>query len=373
MRPPAQCLIDQRSDSPWVKGYGAPHFGLAHPPPIDRRHHAFHSLVVAAILRQAPITVPFPDARLSLPVSTTYVRIPPRRVEYSCLDPFCGTTKLEEYPQDNVQGFSGSPRINRHGFLVDAHHPFALVSRRQPQFLRHSYHQAFKLTTVKSSSCIAHNNTILSECTTSASSQTSSLASLILPKIEHSSPHKQTYIHGSHHIHYIAEAPSDHPDHPSAGGLTFLVIADASLGRRIPFGFLVEIRRRFLEQFPADSTDYAELPNYGAASYNGQLKKFMVDYGTTSGGKDDAISNVQREIDDVRGIMTRNIEGLLERGERIDLLVDKTDRLGGSAREFRVRSRGLKRKMWWKNVKLMALLALVVILIVMAIVIAVKN
>uniref|UniRef100_L2G3D2 Synaptobrevin homolog YKT6 n=1 Tax=Colletotrichum fructicola (strain Nara gc5) TaxID=1213859 RepID=L2G3D2_COLFN len=196
-------------------------------------------------------------------------------------------------------------------------------------------------------SCIAHNNTILSECTTSASSQTSSLASLILPKIEHSSPQKLTYTHGSHHIHYIAEAPSDHPDYPSAGGLTFL--------------------------FPADSTDYAELPNYGAASYNGQLKKFMVDYGTTSGGKDDAISNVQREIDDVRGIMTRNIEGLLERGERIDLLVDKTDRLGGSAREFRVRSRGLKRKMWWKNVKLMALLALVVILIVMAIVIAVKN
>ncbi|TQN74268.1 Vesicle-associated membrane protein [Colletotrichum shisoi] len=222
-------------------------------------------------------------------------------------------------------------------------------------------------------SCIAHNNTILSECTTSASSQTSSLASLILPKIDHSSPQKLTYTHGSHHIHYIAEAPSDHPDHPSAGGLTFLVIADASLGRRIPFGFLFEIRRRFLEQFPAESTDYAELPNYGAASYNGQLKKFMVDYGTTSGGKDDAISNVQREIDDVRGIMTRNIEGLLERGERIDLLVDKTDRLGGSAREFRVRSRGLKRKMWWKNVKLMALLTLVVVLIVLAIVVAVKN
>lgn len=99
----------------------------------------------------------------------------------------------------------------------------------------------------------------------------------------------------------------------------------------------------------------------------------MVDFGTTSGGRDDAISSVQREIDDVRGIMTRNIEGLLERGERIDLLVDKTDRLGGNAREFRVRSRGLKRKMWWKNVKLMSLLALVLVLIIVTIVIAVKS
>lgn len=225
------------------------------------------------------------------------------------------------------------------------------------------------------SSCIAHNNTILTECTTSASSQTSSLASLILPKIEHATSQKLTYTHGSHHIHYIADSPADHPDHPSssAGGLTFLVIADSSLGRRIPFGFLFEIRNRFFEHFSPSATDFSDLPNYGAASFNGDLKRLMVDYGTTSGGKDDAISNVQREIDDVRGIMTRNIEGLLERGERIDLLVDKTDRLGGSAREFRVRSRGLKRQMWWKNVKLMALLGLVCVLIIAVIVIAVKS
>lgn len=223
------------------------------------------------------------------------------------------------------------------------------------------------------SACIAHNSTILSECTTSAASQTSALASLVLPKIEHAAPQKLTYTHGSHQIHFVAEAPSEHGAHPSAGGLTFLVVAESSLGRRVPFGFLFEIRRRFLADFPEDATDFADLPNYGAGAFNGELRRLMVDYGTTRAGQDDALTNVRREIDDVRGIMTRNIEGLLERGERIDLLVDKTDRLGGSAREFRVRSRGLKRTMWWKNVKLMALLAVVLALIVVAIVIAVKN
>jgi len=221
-------------------------------------------------------------------------------------------------------------------------------------------------------SCIAHNTTILAECTTSASSQTSSLASLILPKIEHTSPQKLTYTHGQHQIHYISEAPSDHPDHPSAGGLTFLVVADSSLGRRVPFGFLFEIRKRFFGQF-SESSDFSDMPNYGAAAFNADLRSLMVDYGTTGGGQQDAIGNAKREIDDVRGIMTKNIESLLERGERLDLLVDKTDRLGGSAHEFRVRSRGLKRQMWWKNVKLMALLALVTFLIIMAIVISVKN
>lgn len=115
------------------------------------------------------------------------------------------------------------------------------------------------------------------------------------------------------------------------------------------------------------------MPNYGAGAFNAELRSLMVEYGTTSGGQSDAISNAKQEIDDVRGIMTKNIESLLERGERIDLLVDKTDRLGGNAREFRVRSRGLKRQMWWKNIKLMALLALVVIIIILAIVISVKN
>lgn len=221
-------------------------------------------------------------------------------------------------------------------------------------------------------SCIAHNSTILSESTTSAASQTSSLASLILPKIDHANPQKLTYTHGDYHIHYISEALSSHPSNPSAGGLTFLTIATSSLGRRISFAYLIEIRNKFFAQFPEASTHFDDLPNYGCAGFNGELKKGMVEYG--QGDKsDDAIGNARREIEDVKGIMTRNIEGLLERGERIDLLVDKTDRLGGSAREFRVRSRGLKRKMWWKNVKLMALLATVLVLIILAIVISVKN
>lgn len=199
----------------------------------------------------------------------------------------------------------------------------------------------------------------------------------MLPKISHAAPQKLTYTHGTHHIHYVAEAPSEFPSDDgtsrTAGGLTFLVVAEAALGRRVPFGFLVEARRRFLEAFPPATTDFGSLPNYGCASFNAVLRGLMVEYGATDGGRQDAIGNVQREMDDVRGIMTRNIEGLLERGERIDLLVDKTDRLGGSAREFRVRSRGLRRQMWWKNVKLMALLGLVVVLILFTIVIAAKN
>ncbi|KAL2142766.1 hypothetical protein VTI28DRAFT_783 [Corynascus sepedonium] len=227
--------------------------------------------------------------------------------------------------------------------------------------------------------CIAHNTTILAECTTSASSNTSSLASLILPKIDHSSPQRLTYTHGAHHIHYVAASPSEYPPaQPTAGGLTYLVVADSSAAsRRACFAFLAELRSRFLAAYPPGETDFSDLPNYGCASFNADTRALMVRYGTNGAGGggegDDAIGNVRREIDDVRGIMTRNIEGLLERGERIDLLVDKTDRLGQGASEFRMRSRGLKRRMWWKNVKLMGLLGFVLILILVTIIVSVKN
>lgn len=183
----------------------------------------------------------------------------------------------------------------------------------------------------------------------------------MLPKIDHSSPQKLTYTHGKNQIHFIADATSAAATANDlfAPGLTYLVVAADTLGRRIPFGYLVEIKNRFLARFAPGATDFAALPAYGAASFNAELKRLMVEYGTTKAGQDDAFRNVQAEIDNVRDIMTENIERVLERGERIDLLVDKTDRLGGSARDFRVRSRGLRRRMWWKNVRLMVLLVVV--------------
>jgi vesicle-associated membrane protein 7 len=207
----------------------------------------------------------------------------------------------------------------------------------------------------------------LTEHTASSASNASSLPSLILPKISHATPQKLTYEHGPNYIHYLSLSPSEYPsvENPSApGGLVFLVISPKDFGRRIPFGFLVEIKNRFFARYSAEGTDFGDLPAYGCAAFNGELKRVMIEYGTTESGKKDALSNVQSEIENVRGIMTENIERVLERGERIDLLVDKTNQLGEGARDFRVKSRGLRRRMWWKNAKLMVLLVVVCVFLV---------
>ncbi|KAF2753032.1 synaptobrevin-like protein [Pseudovirgaria hyperparasitica] len=208
--------------------------------------------------------------------------------------------------------------------------------------------------------CIAYGTTILTEHTTSAASNASGVAPMLLPQIK-KRPDKKTVVSEGLHAHYIAAGHDEYPASArSAGGLTYVVVTRQDLQRRIAFGFLISIQKRFLAQYP-ETTDFSALPAFGAGAFNGTLKKLMIEQGTTEEGQQDAIRQAKSEIDAVRNIMTENIERVLERGERIDLLVDKTDRLGGSATDFRVRSRGLRRRMWWKNVKLMVLLVLVVI------------
>lgn len=49
--------------------------------------------------------------------------------------------------------------------------------------------------------------------------------------------------------------------------------------------------------------------------------------------------------------MVENIEKVLERGEKIELLVDKTDRLNQQAFKFESSSRNLRRTLYWRKMR----------------------
>ena len=61
----------------------------------------------------------------------------------------------------------------------------------------------------------------------------------------------------------------------------------------------------------------------------------------------------------VREIMVHNVEQILSRGERIELLVDKTDNLSGQAWAFRRGAKDVRRREFWKNQKILALCVVV--------------
>lgn len=67
----------------------------------------------------------------------------------------------------------------------------------------------------------------------------------------------------------------------------------------------------------------------------------------------DSIGRIKGDLEDVKGNMIENIEKVLDRGEKIDILLDKSDVLKDDAVTFMRKSVALKRSMWWKNVKMM--------------------
>ena len=61
----------------------------------------------------------------------------------------------------------------------------------------------------------------------------------------------------------------------------------------------------------------------------------------------DKISSLQDEVNQVKDIMVANIDVIMERGEKLDLLVDKTENLSANSVTFRTTSRNLQRAMWY--------------------------
>ncbi|CAJ0943075.1 unnamed protein product [Ranitomeya imitator] len=64
-----------------------------------------------------------------------------------------------------------------------------------------------------------------------------------------------------------------------------------------------------------------------------------------------SISSVQNQVDEVIDVMQENITKVIERGERLDELQDKSESLSDNATAFSSRARQLRRQMWWRECK----------------------
>lgn len=139
-----------------------------------------------------------------------------------------------------------------------------------------------------------------------------------------------------------------------------MVVADEAYGRQIPFAFLEKVREEWFSKWvergataPAHSLD---------RSFGPRLHHWM-DYCESHPEELNKVASVQRQVDEVKSIMVDNIEKVLERGEKIELLVDKTDNLRFQADRFHKTGRALRSKMWWQNMKVKIIILVIIILI----------
>ncbi|KWU43424.1 snare-like protein [Rhodotorula sp. JG-1b] len=183
---------------------------------------------------------------------------------------------------------------------------------------------------------VARDDTILAECDKS-SGQYSNACQTILSKIPPNDS-KLTYAADQILIHYQKK-----------DGVTALVVAEDTAGRRVPFSFLAELHRKFTSTFNVNQI--ADAVAYGLNSFEREIAQLMRQY--EENPPQDAIKTAQAELAATKDVMVKSIDAVLSRGERIEILVDRTDEMSHQARAFRKRATVVRRKMWFKNVKVL--------------------
>ncbi|KAG5064590.1 hypothetical protein JHK85_005773 [Glycine max] len=131
-------------------------------------------------------------------------------------------------------------------------------------------------------------------------------------------------------------------------GLTVLCMADDTAGRRIPFAFLEDIHQKFVRTY--GRAVHSAQP-YGMNEEFSRVLSQQMEY-YSSDPNADRINRLKGEMSQVRNVMIENIDKVLDRGDRLELLVDKTANMQGNTFRFRKQARRFRSTVWWRNVKL---------------------
>ncbi|XP_027367850.1 vesicle-associated membrane protein 727 isoform X2 [Abrus precatorius] len=136
-------------------------------------------------------------------------------------------------------------------------------------------------------------------------------------------------------------------------GFVFLVVADESVGRSVPFIFLERVKEDFKKRYGASikNDNRFKIAYHLDREFGPTLKEHM-QYCMNHPEEISKLSKLKTQITEVKGIMMDNIEKVLDRGEKIELLVDKTENLQFQADSFQRQGRQLRRKMWLQNLQM---------------------
>lgn len=148
-------------------------------------------------------------------------------------------------------------------------------------------------------------------------------------------------------------------------GFTYLVVADSSLGRHVPFACLDRIKAEFARDHATEAQD--AIAHSLNKSFAPRLKEHL-EFCSANPEAVSKVSQVQQQVSQVKEIMMDNIEKVLDRGEKIELLVDKSDALRFQADNFHKTGRQLRRKMWCENMKMKAIIGLILLAILLTLI-----
>ncbi|XP_047311861.1 vesicle-associated membrane protein 721 [Impatiens glandulifera] len=203
---------------------------------------------------------------------------------------------------------------------------------------------------------IARGTVILAEFTEFTGNFTG-IASQCLQKLP-ATNNRFTYNCDDHTFNYLVE-----------DGYTYCIVAIESAGRQIPMAFLERIKEEFVKRYGGGKASTADAKSLNR-EFGPKIKEQM-QYCVDHPEEVSKLAKVKAQVSEVKGVMMENIEKVLDRGEKIELLVDKTENLRSQAQDFRTEGTKMRRKMWLQNMKIKLIVLAIIIALILIIVLSV--
>ncbi|TMW60741.1 hypothetical protein Poli38472_000783 [Pythium oligandrum] len=152
--------------------------------------------------------------------------------------------------------------------------------------------------------------------------------------------------------------------------IVYVCVTNEAFGKSSAAIFLKHINRLFDDQFGIRGK-MTKLKLDMNRDFAPTLKKQMEIYSSDKGAE--KIEALKKDLDAVKDSMQINIGKVLERGDKIELLVDKSDQLNSQSAAFAQSSRSLRRHLWWQNVKMMIAIGVLIVCFMLLFVLYVKR
>ena len=194
-------------------------------------------------------------------------------------------------------------------------------------------------------SLISRADSVLAEHTT-ANGNFIMVSRIILQKIppDHEGK-KMSFAYDTHIFHYMVE-----------DGVTYLCMTDDKFPRRIAFAFLTDIQSFFTGAYTPDAVATAL-----AFAFNDGFSRTIADRMEyyNHDPNSDKIQAARSQVELTKQTMVENIDKILGRGERIELLVARTETLNEHSFKFKEQSKKLKCAVLVKSIRFWIIISII--------------
>eukprot|EP01117_Protostelium_nocturnum_P010814 TRINITY_DN3899_c0_g1_i2.p1 TRINITY_DN3899_c0_g1~~TRINITY_DN3899_c0_g1_i2.p1 ORF type:complete len:375 (+),score=118.85 TRINITY_DN3899_c0_g1_i2:91-1215(+) len=157
---------------------------------------------------------------------------------------------------------------------------------------------------------------------------------------------KKSYTHQGFMFHFVVER-----------GITYLCMSDSQMGFRAPYALLYDLISKVKANYPHEVSTATEIPPLSRI-----IKEQTIFFNDARNS--DKTGKLRSQVDEVKNQMINNVDKVIARGEKIEEVLEKTQELQEHSYTFKVKAKEVKRKMWWKNlkVKIVCIIILVIAL-----------